>query len=181
MRSMKPVAHLCPGLLLMLMMQLAAGSAIACNPDPSRPPILEGHDYDRVAAEQLLRDASAVVAARLERKIDVAVGGSPVLGSDPLRGDPSRPFPHGGETRADYVFEVLEGWRADLPRRLVLGGYQVACDLPLERGRVFLMYFSGERLLHAVPVEQLDFEFELLGEPDWFFDGTGQRVRPVNQ
>lgn len=168
-----------PGLALGVL--LAAPAAEACNPDPARPPILEGHDYDRVAAEQLLRDATAVVAARFTRKIDVAIGGSPVLGSDPLRGDPARPFPYGGQARTDYVFEVLEGWRAEVPRRLVLGGYQVPCALPLERGRMFLLYLSGERLLHAVPVEQLDFEFALLGEPDWFFDAVGQRVRPVTE
>lgn len=146
----------------MLIVLTAWQSALACNPDPPRSPILHGHAYDAMAAEYLLREARTVVAARLALRVDleVATGGA---------SDAAPP-------RADYVFEVLEGWKEETPRRLTITGYWVSCDLGLRAGRVFLLYLDGERLVHAVPVEQIDFELALLGEPDWFYDARGRLV-----
>jgi hypothetical protein len=97
------------------------------------------------------------VAARLALKIDLEM-------SD------------GGVTpvRSDYVFDVLEGWKGVTPRRLTLAGFWLSCALELQAGRVFLLYLEGARVLHAVPVDQLDFELALLGEPDWFYDARGR-------
>jgi hypothetical protein len=148
------------GVLLLLL--LATGqSAVACNPDPPRPPILAGHDYDATAAEYLVNEARTVVAARLVLRLDL---------------DLAEPGRNAAPPRADYVFEVLEGWQEETPRRLTIGGYWVSCELGLRTGRVFLLYLDGERLLHAVPVEQIDFELALLGEPDWFYDARGRLV-----
>jgi hypothetical protein len=137
---------------------LAAPAAPACNPDPPRLPILQGFPYDATAAEFLLRDATSVVAARLELTLELEDSAV-------------------GNARSDYVFEILEGWRAELPRRLTIGGHWVDCAIEPRTGRVFLLYLDGERLLHAVPVSELDFEIELLGEPDWFYDARGRLVR----
>jgi hypothetical protein len=133
--------------------------AAACNPAPPRPPILQGYAYDATAAGALLRDADSVVAARLSLRLDLD-----------LERD------EGKVDRADYVFEVLEGWKAPVAHRLTIGGYWLDCAIEPRRGRVFLLYLEGERLLHAVPVAELDFELALLGEPDWFFDARGRRV-----
>jgi hypothetical protein len=151
--------------LLMLapvLLLAAAWPARACNPDAPRPPILAGYDYDRTAAEQLLRDSTTVVAARLARRLDLEVSGE-------------------GVKRVDYVFEALEGWRAERPRYIAIGGHWLSCILDLRPGRVFFLYLDGERLLHAVPVEKIDFELEMLGEPDWFYDARGQLVTPAAQ
>lgn len=145
-------------ILLVCAAACAVPAARACNPDPPRLPILQGFPYDATAAKFLLQDASSVVAARLELKLELE--------------DPSA-----GRVGADYVFAVLEGWRAETPRQLTIGGYWVDCAIEPRQGRVFLLYLDGERLLHAVPVSELDFEIELLGEPDWFYDVRGRLVR----
>ena len=137
----------------------ASRTAAACNPDPPRHPILQGHGWDATAAEYVLRDATSVVAARLALRLDMEVEG---------QGGPG--------TRSSYVFEVLEGWKAQTPRRVTLAGRWVPCDLELTAGRVFMLYLEGELLLQAVPVEALDFELAPLGEPDWFYDATGRLV-----
>jgi hypothetical protein len=139
--------------------------AMACNPDPPRPPILERYAYDRLAAETLLRDARSVVAARLSARVDLELG-APPNGT-------------GVPAQTHYVFEVLEGWQEETARRLTLSGLWISCALTLRTGRTFLLYLQGERLLHAVPVEQIDFELALFGEPDWFYDARGQLVRPL--
>lgn len=137
----------------------ACRPAAACNPDPPRHPILQGHAWDATAAEYVLRDATSVVAARLALRLDLELEG---------QGGPG--------TRSDYVFEVLEGWKAHTTRRVTLAGRWVPCDLELSTGRVFMLYLDGERLLQAVPVEALDFELAPLGEPDWFYDARGRLV-----
>ncbi|NHA14064.1 hypothetical protein [Thioalkalivibrio sp. XN279] len=144
---------------LLLMFLLGCQAAAACNPAPPRPPILEGYRYDAMAAGALLRDADAVVGARLQLRIDTMLG------------------PGEAPDQAGYVFEVIEGWKAVLPRRLTLSGVWVDCALPLETGQVFLLYLAGERLLHAVPAETLDFELDLLGDPAWFYDAGGRLVQ----
>jgi len=151
-----------------------AGWAVtaACNPDPPQPPVMRGHDYDEVAAAQLLRDAKSVVAARLELRVDVELP-SPDTPPGDVAGDVAGDAP----LSATYVFEALEGWQAPTPRRISLSGYWVPCDIQPEIGRVFLLYLEGERLLHAVPVEALDFELTMLGEPDWFYDARGRFVK----
>lgn len=146
-----------PSLLCLLFAWQAAG---ACNPEPPRPPILQGYAYDAMAAGALLRDADAVVSARLVSRIDLQL----------------EPDAAAGGASATYVFEVIEGWRDVRPQRLALAGVWVDCALPLERGQVFLLYLAGERLLHAVPAEMLSFEFDLLGDPAWFYDAGGRLV-----
>lgn len=148
-----------------LLTTLAWQSAAACNPGPPKPAALAGYPYDAAAAGHLQRDAGSIVAARLALRVDLEIGDS---GTTPVR--------------SDYVFEVLEGWKALTPRRLTIAGYWVSCELDLQAGRVFLLYLEGERLLHAVPVEQLDFELTLLGEPGWFYDARGRLVeQPEDQ
>jgi len=134
-----------------------ARAAPACNPDPPRPPILQGFPYDATAVEFLLRDATSVVAARLELELTLQDSA--------------------GLSSSDYVFEVLEGWRDETPRTFTIGGHWVDCAVEPRQGRVFLLYLDGRRLLHAVPVSALDFEIALLGEPDWFYDVRGRLVR----
>lgn len=147
-------------LALTLLAVPAAGSpALACNPAPPRPAALQGYPYDATAAETLLQASSSVVVARLALRIDVALE-------------------QGGKERAEYVFDIIEGWKAELPQRLVIGGYWVDCALDLRPGQEFLLYLEGSRLLHAVPLEQTDLEARLLGGPDWFFDAGGRRVSP---
>lgn len=156
------------------------GVADACNPDPPRHPVMRGYHYDEIAAGQLLRDAQSVVAARLELRVDVelpATGDTPVAIDTPAPGETSSD----GAISASYVFEALEGWQAPVPRRITLAGYWVPCDIQPDAGRVFLLYLDGERLLHAVPVEALDFELQMLGEPDWFYDARGRFVQDTRQ
>lgn len=140
---------------------LWAGPAFACNPAPPLPPILEGYAYDPMAAEALVRDAGSVVTARLASVVELDLGA--------------------GRVEKTYVFEVIEGWKAVQPRRLAIEGVWVSCELPLERGRVFLMYLSGSRLLYALPGEEVDSELTLLGDVDWFYGPSGQRVEPVER
>ena len=152
-----------PALMGLAAWMLACHQALACNPAPPRPPILQGYAYDSMAAAALLRDAESVVAARLALRLD--------LDLDPDAGDRVD-----DGLRTDYVFEVLEGWKAPVPHRLTIGGYWVDCAIEPRPGRVFLLYLEGERLLHAVPVAELDFELPMLGEPQWFFDARGRLV-----
>jgi hypothetical protein len=150
---------------MVLLPLVAWAKAEACNPAPPRPPILDGYAYDEVAAEYLLRDAHTVVAARLAARLDLELG---------VPGDAASE-----RSQAHYVFDVLEGWQAETARRLTISGHWVSCSLELRTGRVFLLYLEGDRLLHAVPVEKIDFELALLGEPDWFYDARGRLVRPL--
>jgi hypothetical protein len=151
--------HRIPALLLLLLVLPAAWlPARACNPAPPRPPILQGYGYDAMAAGALLRDADAVVSARLTLRIDTLLG------------------PGAAPDEAGYVFEVIEGWKSVRPPRITVAGVWVDCALPLETGQVFLLYLAGERLLHAVPAEALDFELDLLGDPAWFYDAGGRLV-----
>lgn len=143
-----------------LVLWIAAMPAVACNPEPMRPPILDGYAYDATAAEYLLRDASSVVAARYLLKLDLELG----TAAD-------------ARSQSDYVFEVLEGWKEETGRRLTISGRWVACELQVRPGRVFLLYLDGERLLQAVPAERIDFEPGLLGEPDWYYGAGGLLVR----
>jgi hypothetical protein len=145
-------------LAALLVAGLAVGpGAAACNPDPPRPAAVQAYGYGPEAARYLLDEANSVVAARLAFRLDLELGEQ-----------------EGGQ--ADYVFEVLEGWREVTPRRLVISGHWVDCAIEPRTGRVFLLYLDGDRLLHAVPVAQLDFEFALLGEARWFYDAGGQLV-----
>lgn len=143
---------------LPLILLLGCQAAAACNPAPPPPPVLENHRYDAMAAGALLRDAQAVLSARLTLRIDTALG------------------PGDAPDHASYVFEVIEGWKEPVLRRLVLAGVWVDCALPLETGQVFLLYLAGARLLHAVPAETLSFELDLLGDPAWFYDAGGRLV-----
>lgn len=143
---------------------LALHPAAACNPDPPRPPVLQGYSYDAMAAGHLVRESDTVAAARLVRVLELEL-------------DDGRP----AGARTDYVFEVLEGWNAVVPRRLTIGGHWVDCALEPRVGRVFLLYLEGTRLLHAVPVDRLDVEFQLLGEPAWFYDAGGRLVRALEE
>jgi hypothetical protein len=137
------------------------GPAWSCNPAPALPPILEGYAYDAMAAETLIRDAGSVVTARLSQVVELDLGAGPV--------------------EKTYVFEVIEGWGAVQPRRLAIEGVWVSCELPLDRGRVFLMYLDASRLLHALPGEDVDTELALLGDVDWFYGPSGRLVEPVER
>jgi hypothetical protein len=147
-------------IVLACALSCAAPAVLACNPAPPRLPILQGYSYDATAAEYILAEATSVVAARLTLVLDLELGDA---GAAPAR--------------KDYVFEVIEGWRLETSRRLTIGGHWVDCGLQPRAGRAFLLYLDGERLLHAVPVEQIDFELGQLGEPDWFYDARGRLVR----
>lgn len=148
-------------LTLLCVLLLAMPAAFACNPSPPQPPVLEGYAWDATAAGQLQRDARSIVKARFRHRLDLEFG-------EPT----NRP-------RADYVFEVTEGWKAATPRSLTLAGHWVSCRLELKAGGVLLLYLDGDRLMHAVPLERLDFEPGMLGEPDWFFDAGGRLVVPA--
>lgn len=162
--SSSPAKWSCLSLLLLLALgwQLAA----ACNPNPPRPPILEGYSYDAMAAGYLLRDSTSVVAARLATLLELD-----------FEAAEAEPDATPDTARTSYVFEVLEGWQTVTPRRLTIDGYWVACDIEPRSGRVFLLYLDGARLLYAVPVDRLDFELTLLGEPGWFYDARGRLVQ----
>jgi hypothetical protein len=153
-------------LLSSALASLVPAPAAACNPDPPRPPVLEGYRYDAMAAGHLVRESDTVAAARLATVLELE-----------LELDDGR----SAGARTDYVFEVLEGWNAVVPRRLVIGGHWVDCAIEPRVGRVFLLYLDGTRLLHAVPVEQLDVELQLLGEPAWFYDAGGRLVRVLEE
>lgn len=147
-------------LAALLWVAMAGAPLAACNPDPPRHPVLAGHAYDELAADLFTREASTVVAARLTLRVDLEL--APGEGPGP---------------NSDYVFEVLEGWKTVVPRRLTVGGYWLDCAVEPRRGRSYLLYLEGGRLLHAVPVADIDFELGLLGQPDWYYDAGGRLVQ----
>ncbi len=135
-----------------------AGPALACNPSPPVPPILEGYDYDATARELLLESAPGVAVARFSKRLDLMIGDA--------------------TSQPDYVFEVSEGWGRVAPRQLLIGGYWVDCELDLRPGGHYLLYLEGERPLHILPAEVAAPEVEALGDLDWFYDQRGTLVRP---
>lgn len=146
---------------LMLLAVFAAGPVLACNPHAPVPPILEGYEYDPMAAEALVRDAASIVTARFASTVETDLGN--------------------GSRAVTYVFDVIEGWKAVEPRRLAIDGTWVSCNLDLNRGNVFLLYLDGTRLLWAVPGTEVNEELSLLGDVDWFYGPSGQLVRPVER
>lgn len=138
---------------------LAAAPAIACNPSPPRPPVLEGYPYDLSAARALARDAASVVTARYASPVQLELG---------------------EQRRTSYVFDVQEGWKAVVARRLAVDGFWISCDLELRPGAHYLLYLDGERVLWALPAETLGRdELQLLGDVDWYYGPGGSLVRPV--
>jgi hypothetical protein len=136
-----------------------AGAAVACNPEPPLPPILEGHDYDKTAREYLLRSATTVSVGRLVARVDTLIEGQ-------------------GSERPEYVFQLREGWRTVLPPRLVVPGHWISCDLPLVTGRQFLFFLEGSTPLFVIPATDAAEDFAALGEFDWFYTVSGQLMRP---
>jgi hypothetical protein len=144
---------------LFVLLALAAGApALACNPTPPVPPVLEGYAYDDTARRLLLETAPGVAVARFSRRLDLSIGGA----SD----------------QPDYVFEVTEGWQRVPPRRLVIGGYWISCELDLRPGGHYLLFLEGERPLYILPAEAAAPEVEALGDVDWFYDQRGTLIRP---
>lgn len=138
---------------------LASVPVLACNPSPPRPPILEGYPYDLGAARVLVRDSASVVTARYSSPVELDLG---------------------GQRRTSYVFEVLEGWKDVVPRRLTVDGYWIDCELALRPGAHYLLYLDGERVLFALPAESLGSdELDLLGDLTWYYGPAGNLVRPV--
>jgi hypothetical protein len=136
----------------------AGPTALACNPSPPVPPVMEGHGYDETAREVLLSRSPGIAVARYGTRLELKIGEE--------SGQP------------DYVFEVTEGWRGVAPRRLVIGGYWISCELDLRPGGHYLLYLEGTRPLHILPAEQAAPEVEALGDLDWFYDPHGNLIRP---
>lgn len=132
--------------------------ALACNPAPPVPPVMEGHGYDETARETLLKQSPGIAVARYSKRLDLTIGEA--------------------SSRPDYVFEVTEGWRGVAPRRLVIGGYWISCELELRPGGHYLLYLEGARPLHILPAEEAATEVEALGDLDWFYDQHGTLIRP---
>lgn len=141
---------------------LAWGPVLACNPSPPVPPILEGHEYDRMAMEYLVRDSVTVALARYVSRVDLLIEGE--VADTGLQ--------------ARYVFELTEGWKQPLPARLVVPGHWLSCELPLRVGGVYLMYLDGTVPLYILPAERAATELDTLGDLDWFYSQTGQLIRP---
>jgi hypothetical protein len=149
-----------PALILAtLAMLLAAvpGTGAACSEQAPRPPILENAEYDATARSFLVRESSTIAVARFQRRLEMNFG---------------------EDFKVDYVFEIIEGWKAPLPRRLVVNGGRVPCDLPLVPGNPYLVYFEGERPLWFVPGVDLSEELLLLADLDWFYGPRGDLVTP---
>lgn len=134
--------------------------AWGCNPDPPRPPILEGHEYDVVAREYLARDATTIAIGRYVGKLDFI-----------MEGDAGK-----GTEQPDYVFDLYQGWKAELPARLVVPGYWVPCRLQLKRGASYLLYLDGETPLFMLAADPSMDELMAFGELDWFYQAGGQLV-----
>lgn len=154
---MRSIAALLPGLMLSW-----AVPAHACNPEPPVPPILEGHEYDDTAREYLARLASTVAVGRYSGKLDLQ-----------MQGDDT-----GTSKLPDYLFELREGWKTPLRSRLVVPGYWVSCDLPLQRGAAYLFYLDGETPLFIIPAEWALDDLDTFGDLDWFYTASGQLIRP---
>lgn len=153
---MRSASSLIPALLL------CVGPALACNPDPPVPPILEGHDYDSMAMEYLIRDSDTVALARYESRVDLLIEGES----------------EGAGERTRYVFTLTEGWKKALPARLVVPGYWLSCELPMRVGGKYLMYLAGSVPAHILPAETAAAEIATLGDLDWFYSQTGELIRP---
>lgn len=132
----------------------------ACNPDPPRPPILEGHEYDAVAREYLARDATTIAIGRYVGKLDFIMEGATDSGAE----------------QPDYVFDLYEGWKTELSARLIVPGYWVPCRLQLTRGASYLFYLDGRTPLFMLQAEPSMEELEVFGELDWFYLPSGQLV-----
>lgn len=138
---------------------LVSVPALACNPSPPRHPVLDGYAYDLSAARALLRDSASVVTARYSSRVELDLG---------------------EQRRTSYLFEVLEGWKDRVPRRLAVDGYWIDCELALRPGAHYLLYLDGERVLFALPAESLGpDELDLLGDLAWYYGPAGKLVRPV--
>ena len=141
---------------------LTWGAVLACNPDPPVPPILEGHEYDHMAMEYLVRDSVTVALARYVGRVDLLIEGETADAG----------------SQARYVFKLTEGWKQPLPARLVVSGHWLSCELPLRVGGVYLMYLDGTVPLYILPAERAATELDTLGDLDWFYSQTGQLMRP---
>lgn len=136
--------------------------SVACNPEPPVPPILEDHEYDAMARDYLVREARSIALGRFVGKLEFRIQG-------PGSAEPNQP---------DYVFELSEGWKEPVPVRLVVPGYWVSCDLPLQEGASFLFYLQGSTPLFIIPAARVREDLEFLGDLDWFYSRSGQLIRP---
>ncbi len=146
--------------LALTMIITLSAPAEACNPQPPRPPILEGHEYDDLAREYLTRDATTIAIARYVGRLDFLLE-----------------TPAGSETdQPDYVFELYQGWKSALPARLVIPGYWVSCSLPLSPGRSYLLYLDEATPLFMLEADTLPTDLEVFGDLDWFYLPGGRLV-----
>lgn len=134
-----------------------AGPAAACNENAPRPPILEDQEYDDTARTFLVKASSTIAVARFQRRLEMELG---------------------GEVKVDYVFQLTEGWKAPLPRSLVVNGQGVPCGLSLIPGNPYLVYFDGHRPVWFVPGVDLSEELLLLADVDWYYGPRGDLVMP---
>ncbi len=149
-----------PALIAGLAGALLAGwtaPAAACNEHAPRPPILEGQEYDDTARTFLVKSSSTIAVARFQRRLEMDLG---------------------SEVRVDYVFELTEGWKTPLPRRLVVNEERIPCGLSLAPGNPYLVYFDGHRPVWFVPGVDLSEELLLLADVDWYYGPRGDLVMP---
>ncbi len=146
-----------PALILAALAAAGPAPVAACNDQFPRPPILEGAEYDDTARAFLVGESSTIAVARFQRRLDTDFG---------------------GERRVDYVFEIIEGWKDPVPRRLVVSEQGVPCGLELAPGNPYLVYFDGQRPVWFVPGIDLSEELLLLADVDWFYGPRGELVTP---
>jgi hypothetical protein len=133
------------------------GRAAACNDNAPRPPILEGQVYDDTARRFLVKSSTTIAVARFQRRLEMTLGDA---------------------VKVDYVFELTEGWKAPLPRSLVVNEERVPCGLALAPGNPYLVYFDGHRPVWFVPGVDLSEELLLLADVDWYYGPRGDLVMP---
>jgi hypothetical protein len=147
-----------PALIFLLGLAAAhASPASACNPQAPRPPVLERGDYDATARELLIKASTTVAVGRFERRLELSLA---------------------GQVEYDYVFSIIEGWKAPVPRRLVVDGQSMPCEPALRAGGLYLIYFDGRRPVWFVPAEFLDEELQLLADVSWYYGPRGELVTP---
>ncbi len=137
---------------------VGAGPAAACNPDPPLPPILEGHAYDRVAMEYLIRDAVTIGIARYVGRVDYSW--KKVCG------------PETGPATSSICGKA--GRIPFLPGLLSPATGSRAITAP--RGR-FLSRLPGRHRAPLCPPRR-ERGAGALGDLDWFYSQTGELRRP---
>lgn len=142
---------------------IAAGSAVACNPDAPVHPVLQEQPYDSIARKVLTLQAETIVIARLLTQVDLTFESADA-------GDRS--------SLPTYQFDVREGWKKIRSRRLTVDGYWVPCELALKPGGWFLIFLDGDRPLYLRSADNTQAGLDALGDIEWFYTHGGELVRP---